>query len=585
MTVIIGQNNSGKSRLIRKIFQSPSAETIIENIAASNEIKEIIEPVISEIRQYKPHTAGSVAPVENFLKETFTTTDEHKKRLDEYIDFHNKARQGNISYGEIRQQRANEVLSQGDREQFNVAHLVQHFEKPKSFYIPILRGMRPLTADGEIHLDVNSRRTVKDYFPEISDKNSIYTGHSLYELLKSHLLGKPEQRELIRKYEKRIGEVFFENLETTLIPEHNSDTVAVKIGHEEQFPIYNLGDGLQQVIIISSAAFLTETPSLFFIEEPEIGLHPGLLKRLIKFLIDETNHQFIVTTHSNHILELAEIDPNIIIHKCKKRAGADGTFVEIEKCGKDNDFLIEMGVHPSSVFLSNCTIWVEGITDRLYIKKFIEKYIQEQETKNDAPPAYIEDYHYSFVEYQGSTLTHWNFSGDHEKQSEQMKAAFTTASAFVIADGDIIGKGTRADDLSSQLGESVHILKCKETENLLPKKILVKTVRKLHESKKSPLKESIQIEDIENLDETLLQNSTLGIGHHIDVALGLQGKGQENERYFSDASGTISAKVNFCRSVIEVMDEVEWELSDEARTLCAKIFDHIAVNNPDYRDR
>ena len=50
---------------------------------------------------------------------------------------------------------------------------------------------------------------------------------------------------------------------------------------------------------------------------------------------------------------------------------------------QDRRILMNLGVQNSSVFLSNATIWVEGITDRLYLRAYMKKYIEELENSDD----------------------------------------------------------------------------------------------------------------------------------------------------------------------------------------------------------
>ena len=84
--------------------------------------------------------------------------------------------------------------------------------------------------------------------------------------------------------------------------------------------------------------------------------------------------------------------------------------------GPNTDLLDSLGVRNSSVFLSNCTIWVEGITDRKYIKKYLDLYLKEKGLLN----RYQENLHYSFLEYAGSNIEHFSFS--EEGNAEKMKS-------------------------------------------------------------------------------------------------------------------------------------------------------------------
>ena len=232
-------------------------------------------------------------------------------------------------------------------------------------------------------------RAQKDYFSDKEKYNSsnIITGESLYHELKEHLLGEPEQREIIRKYEEKLSQYFFDNETITLIPKHDQDVVNIKIGSDKQFPISELGDGLQQVIILTYEAFIKKDEThAFFIEEPELHMHAGMVRQLMNFYLNETKHYYFFTTHSNHLLDMADESDQVIIQKFvkqPKKNPKDGFDFKIYRCDRDRDLLASLGVKPSSVYLANCTIWVEGITDRLYITKYMEKYLVELKNSDE----------------------------------------------------------------------------------------------------------------------------------------------------------------------------------------------------------
>ena len=84
------------------------------------------------------------------------------------------------------------------------------------------------------------------------------------------------------------------------------------------------------------------------------------------------------------------------------------------------------------------------------------------------------NYHYTFVEYAGSNLVHWDFSDEFTDHlnDQGMNALLTTSSVLLIADGDIQGKGNRVEQLTESLGKQFYLLPCKETENTLPANII-----------------------------------------------------------------------------------------------------------------
>jgi predicted ATP-dependent endonuclease of OLD family len=371
---------------------------------------------------------------------------------------------------------------------------------------------------------------------------------------------------------------FFEGKEIALIPEYYSDTVAFKIGDEDQFPIYHLGDGLQQIIIITSATYLETEPSMFFIEEPEINLHPGMLRKLIHFLIDHTPHQYFITTHSNHLIDFYNYSDQVTVHRLKKKVKDGKTTFTIHDCKQDKDILQELGVLNTSVYLANSTIWVEGITDRLYLKAYMQKYLSTL-PKDHKWQNYSEHIHYAFVEYQGGTLGHWDFNDDDEA-NDSLKALKLCATPFLIADGDIRDKGTRHQTLVEQLGNNLFITEGKEFENMLPEIVLKETAQYFFNNSKKA--KTLKPDNLENIKYSEYFGSQEGIGKYLDNLIG------STNQVFSEDSGTIRRKVEFCNKACEYMNKKDditgeyvnqWELTDELKSLCEKIFTHIDENN------
>jgi len=314
------------------------------------------------------------------------------------------------------------------------------FKDFKAVYIPIMRGLRPLlkldsqnlegratpysdsncfeervifdhflTPQEKESLPINIRaeitpNTAKEYFAQ-DYTFSIFTGLDLYDEIKRMLLGTHKEREFIRKYEDFLSKKFFDE-KITLIPRISDDVLYFKRGDEEEHPIYNLGDGMQTIIIATFPAFqYRDELLLLFIEEPELTLHPGMQRKLLNAYCDSDefkNTQVFVTTHSNHLLDLT-LDFNNLCSIFSFERKSDKEFI-IKNVTPNKEVLELLGARSSSVFLSNCVIWVEGITDRLYIRKFLELYQNDPKLKE-----FEEDKHYSIVEYGGSNITHFNF--------------------------------------------------------------------------------------------------------------------------------------------------------------------------------
>ena len=413
----------------------------------------------------------------------------------------------------------------------------------------------------------------------------------------------PAQRQRIEDYQDKLSHYFFNNETVTIIPHLKEDSIHIKVGDEDQFPISQLGDGLQQVIILTYKAFLTTEPSFFFIEEPEMHLHSGYVKQVMKFLLNETDHYYIATSHSNYLLDMINEDKRIALYRVDKEQINDKENkyeTVIKRCDGDRTILQTLGVSPSSVFLANCTIWIEGITDRLYFVQYLKKYLEEIKTTDEEKwqdySRFIDGYHYAFVEYQGSNLEHWDFEVDSledvdSSKNKGLNAVLITSNALVIADSDLTKK-PRFNELEQQLGDKIVITKGKETENSLPRNLLIKKFFEMcpnnglaNQGGRKKLEYSY---DYENCFTDSYQTSPKGIGKYFDRVLEKMRKNEiipelaanEKSFTFSDGGqGTIKSKTGFCRDIVESMQTEDWKLTDSAIELCEAIFQHIKRNN------
>lgn len=610
LNFFIGKNNSGKSRFLRNLFVSNYPSNFFSHIEILKNIKRLEKFLLVKNSSHHFESLGDlkrfhyqflseakIGKVDNFIF-NLSTIDQIFSRLPE--TYRSEANYKNIEF------------TRDDIEKIN--DLFQD-----KFYIPTLRGMRPVT-------DINNKqpyleRAQKDYFKDSSKFNAknIITGECLYYELKIHLLGRPEQRELIKKYEEKLSQYFFDNEIVTLIPMfgkdkngNENDVVHIKIGDDEQFPIYDLGDGLQQAIIMTYEAFIKKDKThAFFIEEPELHMHAGMVRQLMNFYLNETPHYYFFTTHSNHLLDMVDESDQVTIQKIIKELDDDKRFsFKIYNCDKDHELLTSLGVRPSSVYLANCTIWIEGVTDRMYLSKLMDKYLKEIELLEPENykkyKSFMPNFHYTFIEYAGGNITHWSFIDNYPSKEEALKflenskgltAKAISKNILLLADGDNEGKAKRLQEWESELKpENVYILPCKEIENTLDSSIIHKAcLIKFQGINKTNNQITLNDEtiinlnhrgftkDTSNFDIDQLNSSTNfisseGIGKIIDEII-IKDKNlllQSNPpRLFSDASGTIDDKVGFCEICKILMTYENWVLTEPAKELCEKIFKHI----------
>ncbi|GLO64019.1 hypothetical protein MACH09_45270 [Vibrio sp. MACH09] len=353
-----------------------------------------------------------------------------------------------------------------------------------------------------------------------------------------------------------------------------NNVVHVKIGERNERPIYDMGDGIQTIVLLTIQAFLTEEPTIFFIEEPEQNVHAGLQRIIIDAFRQRPKHMYFMTTHSNHFIDMAQEYGDVSLQRVHQEVDKDSEVTVVESSDANMRLLQGLGVRASSVLNANCSIWVEGITDKLYLKAYMQKYLSLDET----PAEYLhfkENLHYIFTEYQGSNITHWNF--DDQETKDETHAKSLISNILLIADKDIDAKGTRVESLEKALGEGFELLAYKEIENYLPIEVLKAAAKKRWESFNSKGESTI---DLTSITQDSISVEDDGIGSILEPCI-TRINAKEGRKFYEDKSGTIKDKVKFCETAVELMasEDVEWELTQDLKDLCEKIFMFINMHS------
>jgi len=390
----------------------------------------------------------------------------------------------------------------------------------------------------------------------------------MFRSLREKLLGKHDDRRLVRRYEDFLSKQFFSSLGITLIPREGTTDVYMTIGSGEELSISHLGDGMQTLIICLYPVFMEPEPALFFIEEPDTHLHPSMQRALLSALTSFPQHQFFLTTHSNHALDIAHDYDEVSIFRFTRNDAAQSAREQfrIESTDRANIALLQdLGARPSSVLLANTTIWVEGITDRLYLRMYMKKYLSrlpESSPDRRMLERLREDFHYSFVEYQGAGLDHWAFE-DSTSSDNRIAAPSVCATALVIADGDVERLEDRVNRLRAELGERFILLNSKEVENLLPEELLRRVVAQ---------RLGCEITEAAHIERSSYAKANVKLHEYLDAQMSAALKGKS----FS-LNGGLRRKTDFCREIVQLSEseDVTWTLPEDVVDLCKRIFAHI----------
>jgi|SRR5215213_1009403 len=78
---------------------------------------------------------------------------------------------------------------------------------------------------------------------------------------------------------------------------------------EEPLPAKRLSDGTLRFLALAAILLHSEPPVLICLEEPELGMHPDMIRMVARMIVDAaTKTQLIVTTHSEHLLTALQDD-------------------------------------------------------------------------------------------------------------------------------------------------------------------------------------------------------------------------------------------------------------------------------------
>ena len=459
----------------------------------------------------------------------------------------------------------------------------EELKERKYIYIPILRGIRHIdNKDLSVKEDLYRIKTVYDYKLNGDEQiKDVFTGLSIYEEIKRMLLGSKKERDLIREFEVFLSKNFFREQNVTLIPDYQYPTLKINIGNDsEDKDIHNVGDGIQAIILNTFQIFKHKNDEvMLFLEEPEMTMHPSIQRVLIETLIKEfPDLQIFLTTHSNHFLDLTYDYPDkVAIFSFEKEESNKFSIKNITDHSKILDLL---GVRNSSVFLSNCVIWTEGVTDRMLLRKLLKlKGIK-----------YKEDYHYAFAEYGGGNLENFDFVESVSLATVKVESISKTN--FIIADNDgIFGKTEkeknkpkfiRRKNIEQIIGEENFVDEHIEIENLIPYKIWKGVLDKLLKKKD---KAFILKNSVHNAEEKF--NSKLGekkIGTLLKNFLIELVSEKKDIKYFTKHSVEClgEKKKEIMTIILEVIDELNISFSDfpqQAKEIVEKIENFIIKAN------
>lgn len=615
INILIGANNSGKSRFIRNLLKS------------NNVIREERENLKTSIRNFNFYIEQNEFGGINYSNNvTFLSYQNSLRQIlfkevsysNDYSDILKSINYNLKILDFLTTNRSNITLSNGvvtfkevkDIDSKNISLLLtkistltnQDFseEFPKIFF-PVLRTAHSLFEDKG---DQNYSKISKDIFKQTifhthklksTERLEIFTGLDLYYQIVNIRNDVKDKRESFEKFEQFLSENFFQSKRIEIVAKFNiynkhdgkddSEIINVFIDDESK-DLHDLGDGIQALFILMYKIYTCENESLIFIDEPEINLHPGMQRLFLEQIttnefLREKNLTYFISTHSNHFLDLTIEKENISIFLFNK-VNKDKFIVKNVNHG-DNSALQYLGVTNSSVFLANCSIWVEGISDRNYLKSFLKAYCKAKEI---AYPK--EDIDFAFIEYAGSNIDHYNF--DEEELKEKINAFSINNKIFLISDYDGEYKAAKHKIYEEIASENENFnyqttKDYKEIENVLPFKVWGKILKYFCDKRKLKSEEDFEkiesqiIESLKTKDEDIYNESYIGkLLNEIKIDV------PELNKIWDKSEGTLMNKAEVSYKVLELVEkgELSWDdlkSNPKIVSIIEKIYEFIQKSN------
>lgn len=257
--------------------------------------------------------------------------------------------------------------------------------------------------------------------------------------------------------EALVEEELLKALNEIMYPEAEYESIRIQqIGRKEgdlwevflqekgssRIPLSKTGSGIKTIILLLLNLIvipkLAKNPRKRYVygfEELENNLHPAMQRKVFEYIYGfatKNDVTIFLTTHSHVAINCFYDKPEAsMFHIVKNQGKAE--VKRIDSYLDKAEILADLDVKASDILQANGIIWVEGPSDRVYIKRWLEVFTDNQ---------FKEGQHYQFLYYGGRLLSQYAL----QEQTELISILTTNRNAAIIIDSD---KRNQQDSINS----------------------------------------------------------------------------------------------------------------------------------------
>jgi hypothetical protein len=182
----------------------------------------------------------------------------------------------------------------------------------------------------------------------------------------------------------------------------------------------------------------------------------------------------MITTHSNVFLDM----PGVNVYHCQLEEGQTRCYHVRSRTQKSN-VLSDLGYKASDLLQSNFVVWVEGPSDRHYLRHWISAVDRDL----------VEGIQYTIMFYGGRLLSHVTFENSTDVD-EFIELGRLNRNACIVVDSDrskerepLNRTKLRVKKAFEENHQQVWVTEGREIENYVPKPLMIAALRRVYPSR------------------------------------------------------------------------------------------------------